>query len=678
MSSKISQISAEKEKLIATLRALTAQEFLQVEFDEARENNFFAWDQGLVGEGVAALPEVKETSFEKGGEHAEGVDGGFTSRNLQANSSPLPENHPSQSLSRLIHPLFQRGFSHRAASDLAACYILFHDKKNYIVAEEQKFFDEFEKIRVVAEVRNIYRGVVKNILGKVEEDVDSMLGLAPDGVFNHVSTFSSKLNQEMNVRMELQTTSGASSVGYSAISLLLLPEFFSTEIGKKTHEKISDLKKNLSEKILGEIKKLAKITADQKAFTQAVARILEMLRKEQEAKEKENNDASTSSAQEKSENDLSNFGAEKISEGEEEKLEKNDELNSERDGVCNPVSTFSSKLNQEMNVRTGLQTPSVASGDADQIQFKNPYKIFTSKFDEIIFPQKLIAKNELEILRDQLDLRLAKLSNISKKMSLKLKRKLLSKRNSFLEFDSSRGILDRKKLSRLVIDPMVEGIYVSNKNHDYQDTALTILLDNSGSMRGSPIVMSALACEIIAGILEKFSIKTEILGFTTADWKGGKARKLWESSGRPKNPGRLNELRHIIYKHFNQSFKKAKINLGLMLKEGVLKENIDGEALLFARSRLMQQSEKRKILLVISDGTPVDDSTASANDSDILSDHINHVINKIEKSSRGASKIEIVGIGIGHGAEEFYRNSITIKSLEELGDVMIKKISELL
>ena len=683
LSSENSQISTEKEKLIATLRAITAREFLQVEFDEARENNFFAWDQGLVGEGVILLPEVK-TSFEKGFERekndeivfskkgaAEGVDGGFTSRNPKANSSPPPANHPSQSLSRLIHPLFQRGFSHRAASDLAACYILFHDKKIHLemnvrtglqtpsgagfgASVEQKIFDEFEKIRVVVEVRNIYRGVVKNILGKVEEDVQE------------------------------QTPSGASSDVSSAISLLLLPEFFSTELGKKTREKISDLKKNLSEKILTEIKKLAKITADQKAFAQAVARILEMLREEQEAQEKDGKKSEEKN--QKSESDLNNFGAatstgsgqEKVEAEEEENILQNEKESSVLDGVCNPVQTFSSK---EMKMGTGLQTPSSASDDADQIQFKNPYKIFTSKFDEIIFPQKLIAKNELETLRDQLDLKLAKLSNISKKMSLKLKRKLLSKRNSFLEFDSSRGILDRKKLSRLVIDPMAEGIYVSNKNHDYQDTALTILLDNSGSMRGSPIVMSALACEIIAGILEKFSVKTEIIGFTTADWKGGKARKLWESSGRPKNPGRLNELRHIIYKHFNQSFKKAKINLGLMLKEGVLKENIDGEALLFARSRLMQQSEKRKILLVISDGTPVDDSTASANDSakgsEILSDHLNHVINKIEKYSHGASKIEIVGIGIGHTTEEFYRNSITIKSLEELGDVMIEKISEL-
>lgn len=611
MSSKISQISAEKENLIATLRALVAQEFLQVEFDETRENNFFAWDQSLAREDCVLLPEI--------------------SRQSSVVSCQ----------------------SRRAALDLAACYLLFHDRKIHLemkvrtglqtpsgVSVREKFFDEFEKIRVVVEVRDIYRGVVKNILGKVEEDVQDN----GNGARHHKTD----------------------RVYPDAISLLLLPEFFAAELGKKTREKISALQKNLSEKILTEIKNLAKITSDQKAFAQAVARILEMLEKELEAQEEEK--IEEKSEQKKS--DLSSFGAEKISEGEEEKLENNEELDSEQDGVCNPVPTFSSK---EMKMRTGLQTPSGEASE-DQIQFKNPYKIFTSKFDEIIFPQKLIAKNELEILRDQLDLRLAKLSSISKKMSLKLKRKLLSKRNSFLEFDSSRGILDRKKLSRLVIDPMVEGIYVSNKNHEYQDTALTILLDNSGSMRGNPIVMSALACEIIAEILEKFSIKTEIIGFTTSDWKGGKARKLWESSGRQKNPGRLNELRHIIYKHFNQSFKKAKINLGLMLKEGVLKENIDGEALLFARSRLMQQSEKRKILLVISDGTPVDDSTASANDSDILSDHLNHVINKIEKSS----KIEIVGIGIGHSTEEFYRNSITIKNVEELGDVMIEKISALL
>jgi cobaltochelatase CobT len=312
--------------------------------------------------------------------------------------------------------------------------------------------------------------------------------------------------------------------------------------------------------------------------------------------------------------------------------------------------------------------------DSNQISFKKSYQIYSSKFDEIIFPGKFIKKNELKNLRNQLDLRIEKMNSISKKISMKLKRKLLSKKNSFLEYDASRGIIDRKKLSLLISNPYLEDIWINSKNHEYQDTALTILIDNSGSMRGSPIVMSALACEIISDILQNFAVKTEIIGFTTGDWKGGRVKKIWEISGRPANPGRLNELRHIVYKHFNQNYKKAKINLGLMLKEGILKENIDGEALLFAKSRLMQQSEKRKILLVISDGTPVDDSTSSANDEDILKNHLHEVINNIEKKS----KIEIVGIGIGHQINEFYRNSISIRNLDELGDAMIEKIANLL
>jgi cobaltochelatase CobT len=259
-------------------------------------------------------------------------------------------------------------------------------------------------------------------------------------------------------------------------------------------------------------------------------------------------------------------------------------------------------------------------------------------------------------------------------MAIKLQRKLLSKKNNYFDRDSSGGVLNRKKFANLVISPLTEDIWINLRSHEYNDTALTILLDNSGSMRGNPIVMSAMACEIIAEILEKFAIKTEIIGFTTADWRGGRVKKQWEMSGREKNPGRLNEIRHIIYKSFNQSFKKSKINLALMLKEGILKENIDGEALLFARSRLMQQNENRKILMVIYDGTPVDESTAHANEGDILSVHLRLVINSIEKQG----KIEIIGIGIGHSTDDFYKNSITIKSLEDLGDVMIDKLINVL
>ena len=236
------------------------------------------------------------------------------------------------------------------------------------------------------------------------------------------------------------------------------------------------------------------------------------------------------------------------------------------------------------------------------------------------------------------------------------------------------GVLNRKKLSQIVANPCLENIFINHKNHDYQNTTLTLLLDNSGSMRGMPIVVSAMSCQIIASILERFGVKTEIIGFTTVDWKGGKVKKLWEINGRPNEPGRLNQLRHIVYKHSKQSFKKSKINLGLMLKEGLLKENIDGEALLFAKARLMKQPEQRKILVVISDGNPVDDSTNSANSHDILNWHLQKVIWQIEKQQ----KIEVIGIGIGHDLQRFYKNSITIDNPQDLGNVLITKISDAL
>ena len=597
MKSKTAQINKIKERLTAVARAILADELLQIEFDQNQQNNFFAWNQNLI------LDEKK-----------------FLLPQIQTNENSI--------------------INSRAAADLASCYLLFHDQeihqKKNLNEEEQNFFDGFEKIRVIAEVKNSYLGVVKNILEKIETDLGK---------------------SEIN---EIQ-----------AMPLILLNEVFTKKIGQKTTKTILQLEKNLSKKLLQEIKNLTKNISDQEAFMQDVARVLEIIKKEQSASEENEEAENPNDQSQKLAEELLNFNQENIDAKNEENSLSAIEEEKLQSKVQQEETADLKENNDQGDFKIRLEKLNFAE---EKIEFRNPYKIFSSKFDEIIFPQKLISKNELENLRDQLDLRLAKLSVISKKMTLKLKKKLLSKKNLPLEFDSNRGILNRKKLSRLVIDPFLEDIYISQKTHEYQDTALTILLDNSGSMRGNPIVMSALACEIIASILEKFSVKTEIIGFTTADWKGGRVRKLWETVGAPKNPGRLNELRHIIYKQFSQNFKKAKINLGLMLKEGVLKENIDGEALLFARSRLMQQDQYRKILLVISDGTPVDDSTVSANDSDILSDHLRHVINKIEKQS----KIEIVGIGIGHSTEEFYKNSITIRNSEELGDAMIEKISQLL
>ena len=574
--------SQTQEVLIETLRALVADESVQVEFIDEIQNNFFTWNQRLAGD-----------------------------------------------KKRIEVPQISKHF--RASTDLAACYILFHDSSIHRQESEQEFFDEFERVRVIAEVKNIYRGAAQNILEKIRHDLSSDI----------IEPFSAAL-EKSGIQKNL--------------SLILLDEIFSQDFSNA-------IEKNLSKKIIREIKNLSKKTSDQSAFAQGVAKLLEMLKKEEEVEESKKVEEKKS----KSKNNSPSSNQENI------------ESEVESDGVTESLSQSKSSVQSEgkegvensIPMKLGLEK---STAKEDKIEFKKAYKIYTTKFDEVVFPQKLTSKQELKTLRDQLDLRLVKLATTSKKMTLKLKRKLLSKRDFLLEFDSSRGILDRKKLTRLVTSPLSDDVWVNSKNHQYQDTALTILLDNSGSMRGQPIVMAALACEIIAEILEKFSVKTEIIGFTTSDWKGGRARKLWESSGRPSNPGRLNELRHVIYKHFNQKFKKAKTNLGLMLKEGVLKENIDGEALLFARSRLMQQSEKRKILLVISDGTPVDDSTNSANDKDILTEHLHHVIKKIEKSRR----VEIVGIGIGHSTDDFYRNSTAIKSPEELGDVMIEKVVDLL
>ncbi len=581
-----------KENLIATLRAMTRDESLQVEFDDNASDDFFAWNQNLVSEKKVVLPN-------------------------------LPTNYDL--------PLYSR-----AAADMAAAYLLFHDNQLHSQKiyenEEQKIFDEFEKARVVCEMKNLYRGSAKNILDKIVD------GFAPDA---------------------------------ARLPALLLQEVFFNQATINNQQPTT--------KIFSEVKKLAQKTSDQKVFASAVDKILELLRQEKEAAEKEQNEKEsqeqTPGKSDQQQDELVNSGQENVDSETQENFSPDSEETGEK-----PVEFEESQTEFRESDEKGDVTIKLDGVDSktSKVEFKNLYKVYTTKFDEVVFPQKLVNKNELESLRDQLDLKMQKLDGISKKMTSKLKKKLLSKRDALLELDASRGILNRKKLTQFVLNPWLENIWINTRSNEYNNTALTILLDNSGSMRGQPIVMSAMACEIIAEILEKFAIKTEVIGFTTADWKGGKARKLWESEGRVKNPGRLNELRHIIYKHFNQSFKKSKVNLGLMLKEGILKENIDGEALLFARSRLAQRSEKRKILLVISDGTPVDDSTNSVNDKDILTDHLHHVINRIENESRSSSKIEIVAIGIGHSTEDFYRNQVTIKSLDELGDVMIEKISALI
>lgn len=301
------------------------------------------------------------------------------------------------------------------------------------------------------------------------------------------------------------------------------------------------------------------------------------------------------------------------------------------------------------------------------------YKAATNQFDEIIEAHKLCDLEELIALRKQLDEKCDLYQKQISRLANKLYRKLQSKQNRSWNFDLDEGILDTSKLTRIITNSSNSLSYKKEKEIKFEDTIVTLLIDNSGSMRGKPIMIAALTTDMIASTLEKCKIKVEILGFTTKAWKGGKTREFWLKNGKDKNPGRLNDLRHIIYKSADQNSKKSKVNLGLMLKEGLLKENIDGEALLWATSRLSKRPETRKILIVISDGAPVDDSTLSVNNSNYLEKHLKSTILAIEEKSN----IELLAIGIGHNVGQYYSKAITIHDIEELGGIMFEKIESL-
>ena len=301
------------------------------------------------------------------------------------------------------------------------------------------------------------------------------------------------------------------------------------------------------------------------------------------------------------------------------------------------------------------------------------YKIFTSQFDEITMAENLESKEEIIKLRKSLDQQLVSFQDLITKLANKLQRQLLAKQNRAWEFNLEEGLLDSSKLTRIIMDPYNSLSFKKEKDLDFKDTVVTLLIDNSGSMRGRPITIAAICADILSRTLERCSVKVEILGFTTKNWKGGKSREEWNKNNKPKNPGRLNDLRHIIYKGADIHWRQSKRNLGLMLKEGLLKENIDGEAISWAFNRLKKRKEERKILMVISDGAPVDDSTLSVNSGDFLEKHLKKVVKFIESKS----EIEILAIGIGHDVSRYYNKAIKITDVQELGDVMIGQLSGL-
>ena len=301
----------------------------------------------------------------------------------------------------------------------------------------------------------------------------------------------------------------------------------------------------------------------------------------------------------------------------------------------------------------------------------NKYKVFTNQFDKILEANELITDEEISKLRGNLDVQLSSLQSFISRLANKLQRKLLAKQNRSWNFDLEEGLLDASKLPRVIMDPFNSLSYKKEKDIDFKDTVVTLLIDNSGSMRGRPITIAAICADILSRTLERCSVKVEILGFTTLNWKGGKSRELWMKQKKDA-PGRLNDLCHIIYKSADTPWRRSKNNLGLMLKEGILKENIDGEAILWAYNRLKKRKEERKIIMVISDGAPVDDSTLSVNQANYLEKHLKRVVNWIEKNS----EIEINAIGIGHDVTNYYEKAIKIADVQELGDALIHPLKK--
>ena len=421
-----------------------------------------------------------------------------------------------------------------------------------------------------------------------------------------------------------------------------------------------------NEKIMNKVMNLSKNINDQKQYSDNINSIIQDL----DLKDQDTNPQNVQNDENEDNNDQN--------ENQQQQLENEQDQNSDEQNIDMENIVPEIEFDPEMN-NTEVFLEDSNDNDMQNMQRKsskdgviNKYKIFTNKFDKIIDAKDLIAGDEIFKLRNNLDLQMSNLQTFISRLANKLQRKLLAKQNRSWNFDLEEGLLDSSKLPRVIMDPFNSLSYKKEKDIDFKDTVVTLLIDNSGSMRGRPITIAAICADILSRTLERCSVKVEILGFTTMNWKGGKSREIWMKN-KIENPGRLNDLCHIIYKSADLPWRRAKSNLGLMLKEGILKENIDGEAILWAHSRLKKRKEERKILMVISDGAPVDDSTLSVNPGNYLELHLKKVIKWIENHS----DIEINAIGIGHDVTNYYDNALKIADVSELGDAIVDRLVDL-
>ena len=528
----------------------------------------------------------------------------------------------------------------RAIADSESLKLRFSDKKIFKLYEpngniSKKLYEIAEKIRCEKIGSDLFKGVKNNIDEFYQERVNSLdLKNSEDKI---VESFENYLRIK----------------------------FLDSKNNKELEKKFKSYKNDLEEKFKNKIKQLSNSTEDQTNFNSLISDLIsgmnldENLEEEEKEKEEDNQD-----------------NQQKDQENKEQKAEKQ------------------KKEEQEMSIESGVpdleNEASESNEDIEEIELEDKsksdlqksikkslgdinYRAYTNEFDEIIKAEDLENEEELNRLRKSLDQQLLQLKNFISKLANKLQRKLLAKQNRSWNFDLEEGILDTSKLPRIIMDPFNSLSFKKEKDTEFKDTLVTILIDNSGSMRGKPISVAAICADILARTLERCSVKVEILGFTTKHWKGGLSREKWMKEDKPNSPGRLNDLRHIIYKSADTPWRQTKNNMGLMLKEGLLKENIDGEALKWAFNKMSRRKEERKILMVISDGAPVDDSTLSTNTSDYLESNLKNIVKWIENRTN----IELLAIGIGHDVTRYYNQAVKITDVQDLGDVMINQLTDL-
>ena len=533
----------------------------------------------------------------------------------------------------------------RANTDSKALKMKFSENRIF-----QKYHPRNPALRKVYELSEIIRceAIGSKMLNGIKKNIDS----------NYNQKIKNKIYKDVDNKDEAFID--------DAFELYLLEKFFKLNLNKDSLKFLSYWRKDFDKNFSKHLNFLEQNIENQDNFNSKFSRLLENMdifennEDIQSSKEQDNQNPSNNDSNENDNKDTNSESSEKQSD---------DQLSVETDY---DVNEFRMEEDKDHNDSTGENLDKVSQ----KINFnkKNKeYKIYTSKFDEISKAENLEKEEEILRLRKNLDHQLVNFQDLITKLANKLQRQLLAIQNRSWEYDLEEGLLDSSKLTRIIIDPQNSLSFKKEKNFEFKDTIVTLLIDNSGSMRGRPITIAALCADILSRTLERCNVKVEILGFTTKNWKGGESREDWNKNGKPQYPGRLNDLRHIIYKSADSNWRQSKKNLGLMLKEGLLKENIDGEAILWAFNRLKKRKEERKILMVISDGAPVDDSTLSVNSGDFLEKHLKKVVRTIQDNK----DFEILAIGIGHDVSRYYKKAIKITDVHDLGDVMIKQLSQL-